>query len=123
MPEQIAFVRLENTEDNHYKFYEMTIQREDGRCNVIIRYGRIGAKGKTIFLRGKKLPNGEAKNVVTDVARKAFLKQLTSKFKDKQYTLIDLQVNDQDLEDDISRLQDQYEDLANIMGRLEFRGF
>ena len=121
---RIAFVRLENQNDNHNKFYEMLIAQENmGRCDVVIHYGRIGTQGKTIYLRGADLPHGDAHEISLQTAKRAFLEQLKKKFKDKEYTLIDLTTNDKSLKVEIEELQCQFEDFSKVAVRLEDRGF
>lgn len=120
---KLCFVRLENTDENHDKFYEMTFQsssQRDRSYDVIVRYGRNGTTGKTIYLR---TASGEVKCVSLFEARNAFLKQLKKKFRDKEYTLIDLQVVDKSLEADVTTLQTEFECFMKIAERLEDRGF
>ena len=126
---EIAYLRLENVDDNHYKFYEMTLEEggRDSTYDVVVRYGRIDTRGKTIYLRGKQFPNNEARNVTLLMARRGFLDQLKKKFRDKNYTLVDLNVQDHDLGNQITNeiedLQWEFEGSSKMMVRLEDRGF
>ena len=123
----IAFVRLENTNDNHFKFYEMTFQgRKVGIqqvCDVVVKYGRIGTEGKTIFLRGNEFPTNNAENIGFYEAKNAFLKQLKKKFRDKEYTLEDISTSDEKLKEEIEELQNQFDGYNAIAVRLENRSF
>jgi predicted DNA-binding WGR domain protein len=122
----LAFVRLENTEENHNKFYEMTFQSSSPSSplyDIVVVYGCINTSGKRIFLRSLSLRNGEARAIYLTEAKEAFLSQLKKKFKDKEYALVDLQVSDKSLEEDITLLQNEFECFTKTAERLEDRGF
>ncbi len=115
-PKRVGYLRLENTIGNHNKFYEMTMELHSDRpksssCDVIIRYGRIGSKGTTAPLKGAPLglPKCGADRIDPDLGRRAFLKQLMKKFRDKSYSLDDLKVRDDWLHDEILDLRDSFE--------------
>lgn len=133
-PKTIGFLRLENHNDNHYKFYEMTMTEHPDRprnssYDVSIRYGRIGTRGKTMPLKGVPLglPKCGADRIEPQLAKAAFLKQLRKKFKDKNYSLDDLKVHDRWLKEKILDLQDEFEGGGELFDRiaemLEDRGF
>jgi len=118
-----AFVRLENTNDNHYKFYEMTMKQSGSCFDVVVKYGKINTEGKTIFLRGPKIRGGEAEGLSSTEAEAAFLEQLKKKFRDKEYTLRDLSTDDENLKTEIENVQCQFDGYNAIAVRLEERGF
>ncbi len=132
--ELIGFLRLENHNDNHYKFYEMKMTIHPDRplnnsCDVIIRYGRIGTNGKIMPLKGRSLglPVSGASEINPHLGKQAFLRQLKKKFKDKKYSLNDLKVYDERLKKEIIELQDEFEGGSELYDRiaemLEDRGF
>jgi len=118
-----AFVRLENRNDNHNKFYEMSILQKNHLFDVVVKYGRIDTEGKTIYLRSPKLRTHEAKGIYADEARQVFLEQLKKKFRDKEYTLMDLSTNDEGFKTDIENVQSEFDGYNAIAVRLEERGF
>ena len=66
------FIRLENTSDHHYKFWEVrTLPNTPSR--IRIRYGRIGSWGKTLHKDRtyfeKTAPKKVAKGYVIDEFR------------------------------------------------------
>lgn len=133
-PQRIGFLRLENTNPPHNKFYEMTIltypdRPRNSSCDVTIRYGRIGTNGRTIPLKGTPLglPKRGADKIDPELGKRAFLKQLKKKFKDKEYSLDELKVNDRWLKEEILALQDEFEGGGELFDRiaemLEDRGF
>jgi hypothetical protein len=132
--QRVGFLRLENTNPPHNKFYEMTISIYLDRpynvsCDVTIQYGRIGTQGKKVPLKGRPLglPARGADKVDPDTGKRAFLKQLKKKFRDKAYNLKDLKVNDRWLKEEILTLKDEFEGGGELFDRiaemLEDRGF
>lgn len=115
-PKKVGFLRLENTQGRHNKFYEMTMFVHPDRpynssCDVYIRYGRIGTNGKYQPLKGTPLglPKCGADKIDPDLGKRAFLKQLKKKFRDKSYALDDLRVDDDWLHDAILDLREDFE--------------
>ncbi len=43
-------IRLENTLGNHFKFYELHLEKSNGRCTVKAIYGRIGQAGQSVIV-------------------------------------------------------------------------
>jgi len=119
LPHILGFVRLENKDatKNHHKFYEMTFKQITGDMwDVEVRYGRIGTPGKVLSLRG-------AASTYMPDTEQAFLDQMKSKFKDKEYELIDLGVSDKSLKSRIEDLQSLFEGSTRIFDKLELRDF
>jgi len=123
----LAFVRLENTDENHNKFYEMAIvgANNNALCDIKVRYGRISTQGKTIYLHDPSFSGGEAKSVFKDEAVCAFLRQLKKKFKNKEYVLMGITTNSEfeSLKGEVENLQSEFECFTKTAERLEDRGF
>jgi predicted DNA-binding WGR domain protein len=118
-PNVFGFVRLENKDamKGHNKFYEMILKCVDPQMwDVEVKYGRIGTPGKIIPLKG-------AASRCCTHAQEAFLDQLKSKLKDKEYELIKLDISDKDLKSRIEDLQSMFEGSVKIFEKLELRDF
>lgn len=125
--EIVAFVRLENTNLKHYKFYEMEMYQNGERdgipfYDIVVKYGRINTKGKRIFLRSPGI--GEAEMLLFCDAERAFLKQLKSKLKDKEYALVEVSCSLlEGLKNKIEDVQNEYDGYVAMTIRLEERSF